>query len=55
MLRGEQVESPMRLMVNCAAGVLLTLSLLLASGHLNAQDQSVPSPEQPEGTQQAAS
>ena len=54
MLGGEQVESPMRLMVNYAAGVLLTLSLLLASGQANAQDQSAPSPEQPEGAQQAA-
>jgi hypothetical protein len=44
----------MRLMANYAAGVLLILALLLASGQVNAQDQSAPAPE-PEGAQQAAS
>ena len=43
----------MRLILNCAAAVLL--ALLLASGQVNAQDQSAPSAEQPEGAQEAAS
>ncbi len=40
----------MRLLVNYAAGILLTLALLLVSGQVNAQDQAAPSPEQPATT-----
>ena len=45
----------MRLMVNHAVGALVVLALLLASAKVNAQDQSAPSAEEPQGTQQAAS
>jgi hypothetical protein len=40
----------MRLVVNYAAVVLLTLALLSISSQMNAQDQAVPSPEQPTTT-----
>lgn len=45
----------MRLMINHALRVLLILVLLLAATQVNAQAQSAPSPEEPEGAQQAAS
>jgi hypothetical protein len=48
-------NSSMRLVVNHALHVLLTLAVLLASVQVNAQDQSAPSAEEPEGAQQAAS
>ena len=45
----------MRLMINHALRVLLVLALFLVTTQVNAQDQSAPSPEEPEGAQQAAS
>jgi hypothetical protein len=54
VLRSEK-EGSMRLMTNHALRILLMLALLLVTGELNAQEQSAPSPEEPEGAQQAAS